>query len=186
MSRNLRLLVMPHLNGEAGRERRDPAPLGRPAAPAGVEIADVDRVRHHEIPAARAADLALAGADRNAGLAADGRHVQPVVAPVNRFLEPADVEIGDLPREGDRLAQAETLIGVDGQHEIVAGGLAGDTDALGVLLRRAPADLELAAGVAARANLLHFPAEVRERLVLLVISGDADDRQPVRVASPKP
>ncbi len=59
--------------------RGDAAPFGRPAAPARIEIADVDGARHHQVAAAGAADLALPGADRDAGLAARRGHVEAVV-----------------------------------------------------------------------------------------------------------
>src|SRR5579863_8639597 len=176
---------MSHLNGEGGRHRRDLPPLGRPAAPTGVEIADVDRPGHHEITAACATDLALPGADRNAGLATRRRHVEAVVVPADRLFEPANIEISGEARELDRLAQRPALIGVDDQDEIVADRLAGDAHALGVLSRRAAADLELAAGVAFRLDAFHLAAGIGERLARRVVTCDANREEAIGVAAPE-
>src|SRR5581483_10216976 len=111
------------------------------------EIADVERAGRHQVAAAERCDLALTGADRDAGLAARGGHVEAVVVPAHRLLEPADVEPGGEAGELDGITERPALVGVDDEDEIVAGGGAGDADALGVRLGRASADLELATGM---------------------------------------
>ena len=185
MGGNLRLLVMSHLDGERGRQRRDASPLGRPAAPAGVEIANVDRARHHEVATAGAGDLALAGADRNARLAARRRHVEAVVLPAHRLFEPANVEIGRETGKFDRLPQCPVLVGVDDEDEILADRLARDPHALGVFGRGPAADFEFAARVTLKLDLLHLAAKIGERLAFLVIAGDADRREAIGIAAPK-
>src|SRR6516225_2115986 len=168
---------MGHLDIEAVGKARDPAPFGRAAAPARIEIADIDGAGHHQIAAAGAADLALPGADGNAGLAARRGHVEAVAVPAHRLLEPADVLILHEARELDGLAQRPALIGVHRQDEIGARRLARDLDPLGILRRAAAADLELAAGIARTLDPFHLAAEIGQGLSLLVIAGDADDRE---------
>ena len=75
-------------------------------------------------------------------------HVEAVAVPAHRLLEPADVLILHQPRELHGLAQRIALVGIDRQYEILADGRARRAHPLGILLRRAPAHLELAAGIA--------------------------------------
>ena len=128
---NLRFFVMPHLDGERRRQGRNAPPLRRSAAPAGVEIADVDRARHHEVSTTRTGYLALPGADRNAGLAARRRHVEAVVLPAHRLFKPANIEVGREPGKFDRLSQCPGLVGVYDKDKILADRLARDPHAFG-------------------------------------------------------
>src|SRR5947209_7274042 len=127
--------MVAHLHGERGCERCDASPLGGAPAPAGVEIADVYGARHHEIAATGTADFALPGADGNAGLAAHRGHVEPIVRPMHRLLEPANIQVLDLAGKGDGLAQAPTLIRIDREDEVLTRGFSGDAHAFGVPLR---------------------------------------------------
>src|SRR4051812_43359542 len=114
--------MVAHLDGEALRECSHAPPLGRPSAPARIEIADIDGAARHHVTTPGAGNLALTGTDRDAGERASRRHVQTVVLPVHRFLEPADVEVLGEAGEFDRLAQAPALVGVDDQRKVVAYG----------------------------------------------------------------
>src|SRR5579871_2797554 len=165
MRRHLRLLVVAHLDSESRGDRGDAPPLSRTAAPACIEIAYVDSARHHQVATARTTDLALSCANRDAGLTSHRGHIQPVVRPVHRLLEPANVEALNLAGEGHRFAEAPALVGVDRQHEVAARRLPRDTNALRVLLRCPASNFELAPSVAGRPYLLHFPTEISERLV---------------------
>ena len=176
---------MSHLDGERGRQRRHASPLGRPAAPAGVEIANVDRARHHEVSTTGAGNLALSGADRNARLAARRGHVEAVVLPAHRLFEPANVEIGRETGKFDGLSQCPALVGVDDKDKVIADRLARNPHALRVFRRSPAADLEFAAGVTLKFDLLHLAAKIGERLALLVIAGDADRRQAIGIAAPE-
>ena len=99
------------------------------------------------------------------------------------LLEPPDVERLDEPREAYRVVGRPAAIGVDGQDEAGARGLAGGFDSPGVLLGGEPADLELAAGHAGAAVRFHLTADVGERLAFHVVTADRDDGQPRPVAT---
>jgi hypothetical protein len=172
---NPRFLVMPHLDGERRRQRRDAPPLCRSAAPAGVEIADVDRARRHEVSISGTGNLTLAGADRNAGLAARRRHVQAVVLPAHRLFKPANIEVGRKAGKFNRLLQCPRLVGVYDEDEILAYRFARNPYAFGVFSRSPAADLELAACMTLELDLLHLAAEVGERLAFLVVAGEEMD-----------
>ena len=100
---DLRLLVMAHRDVERQRHRRHPSPLGRPAGPGRVEVADVDRALDHQVAAAAGGELALPGADAaRRPSCADVAHRAPVVVPAARLLEPVQVAVGDEAREARR------------------------------------------------------------------------------------
>ena len=84
-----RLAVMSHLDAEGLRHARDAQPHGRAAAPARVEIADVDGAFEDEIATGLRGHFRLTRGDRHAGRRAQARHVALVVVPVARLLEPA-------------------------------------------------------------------------------------------------
>src|SRR5260370_4847590 len=117
MSGDLWLLMVSHFDGERRRQRCDAAPFRWSAAPAGVEIADIDGARRHQVATACATYLALACADWDAGLIACGGQVETIIIPTHRLFEPTDVEIGCEAREFDGLAKRPTLVGVDDQDE---------------------------------------------------------------------
>src|SRR5699024_8858323 len=96
----------------------------------------------------------------DARLVSCGRHVEPVVIPAHRLLEPADTEVRGIARELDGLRQAPALVGIDQKDEVVTGRAARSTHPFGVLFRRAASNLELATGIAARPDLLHLAAEI--------------------------
>src|SRR5579859_6266730 len=104
---------MGHLDRVSAGDGRDAPPFGRSAAPTRIEITDVDCAGRHQVAAAERGDLALAGADRDAGLAARGGHVEAVVVPAHRLLEPADLELGGETGELDGVTERPALVGVD-------------------------------------------------------------------------
>src|SRR3989449_11732615 len=102
---------------------------------------------------------------------------------VTRLLEPADVEVLDEAREADGFLHRPAAIGVHGQDEIGTGRVARGRDAFGVLFRRQPADLELAAGHAGAAIRFELPPDVGVRLALDVVAADGDDGQTRAIAA---
>ena len=96
-------------------------------------------------------ELALPGADAHAATQTHVAHGAPVVGPATGLLEPAEVLVRDQPREPHGICRRPTLIGVGHQNEIRTAGLTRFAEALGVLLRREAAHLELHASQAALA-----------------------------------
>src|SRR6476646_10453650 len=97
MGADVRLLVVTHADVEGERHRRDAAPFGRPAGPGPVEIAEVDRAVHHQIPATAGGQLALAGTDPGPGAIPDVPHRAAIVVPAARLLEIEKVVVFDQP-----------------------------------------------------------------------------------------
>ena len=105
------------------RHRRDAAPLGRPARPRRVEVADVDRAADHQVAAPPRPRIALTGADRGPRPVAHVAHRAAIVVPPARLLEPADVD----PRPAARTRsprRASTPGWRRRQQEVGATGLA--------------------------------------------------------------
>src|SRR5207253_8199761 len=165
------------------RGRRHPRPVRVAAAPRGVEVADVDSARLEHVAAAARRVLALAGADRDAAARTHLAHVAAVVRPDAGLLEPADVQVGDARAKVERLANRVALVGVDRDHEVVAGGLPRGPDAGRVFLGGERADLELAALEAQLAPLGHLVADPAE--IAPVVAADDVDRNPVPVPAPE-
>src|SRR5205823_8093304 len=111
------------------------------AGPGGVEVADVDRAEVHQVAAPGGRELALTGADANAGRMAHVPHGAPVVVPAARLLEPVEVAVLDEARKADRLPRRPCLIRVCDEHEVGPRGFPRRPEPLRVLLRRQPADL---------------------------------------------
>ncbi len=109
-------------------------------------------------------------------------HVAPVVRPAARLLEPADVQIPDALAEIERHAGGVALVGVDGDHEVVAGHLAHHACAGRVLGGRSRSELELAAAEAHLEPLLDLAADLVGRPV---VAADDVDGQAVAVAAPE-
>ena len=122
-------------------------------------------------------ELALTRGDRDPRRPAHARHHADVVVPVARLLEPAEVEGLDQMREALRVLHRPAAIGVHGQDELRPRRLARNLDALGVLLRRQSADLELATRHPGLAVRLHLAPDVGVRLAVHVIAPDGDDRE---------
>src|SRR5213594_3996163 len=101
VARDLRLLVVRHLDARRRAERGGAPPLADTAALGGVEVDEVDGAGVEHPAHAVAGDLALARRDRDARGVAHARHQGDVVVPVTRLLEPADVERLDQTGEAD-------------------------------------------------------------------------------------
>ena len=125
----------------------------------------------------------LAGADRDPGLEADVAHPAGVIGPAHGLFEPADVEVPDVARELDRLGPAVALVGIDHQHELWPGRLAGDAhppaSSVGVL----PPTLNFTPAK---------PASTYERMTVatsssgeVVVAADDADRDVVGGAAPQ-
>ena len=84
-------------------------------------------------------------------------------------------EAGEL----DRLADRPAAIRVDRDDKIGAAAIATGGDAGRVRLGREAPDLDLAAGHPGFAQPGHLAPEIGQRLAVLVIGGDRDDRQPL-------
>ncbi len=143
VTRELRLLVVPHPHVEGVRHPSDTPPLGRPTRPGSVEVADIDRASNDEVAAAGSRELALASTDRYAGCVADVPHRAQVVVPAARLLEPDEADVVDETCELDRLLRSPRLVGVDSKNELVATGLPGGPHPQGIRARVEPAHLEL-------------------------------------------
>ena len=181
MRGDLGLLVMGHRHVERDRRRRHAAPLGRPAGPGRVEVAEVDRPLDHQVAAPAGRELALTRADTHAPREADVTHGAPVVRPDARLLEPVQVEVLDETGEADRLARSPRLVGVGAEHEVGPGGGARRAEPRRVLLGGEPADLELHAGEALLAELRDLPGDV----LRAVVAADRDHGQAVAISTPE-
>ena len=122
-------------------------------------------------------DLALAGIDGNGRRVAQGRHRRHVVEPVARLLEPGDVERLHQPRKAFGAAPVPAPVGVHRQHELRSRALAAGRHALRVLLGQKAAHLHLAARHAPILQLAHFPAQIVQRLAVLVVAADGENRE---------
>src|SRR5438445_13571088 len=93
MERELGFLVVAHLDVEVGRESGNPAPFGGATAPGGIEVADVDRPVHDQVPGAEPGVFTLPGRHRNAGHGADVLHPTAIVRPATGLLEPTEPDV---------------------------------------------------------------------------------------------
>src|SRR5262249_29194984 len=152
-------------------------PFGDAARFRGIEIDDVDRPGLDQPAHACRGHFALPGIDRDGGRPAHLGHHAGIVVPEAWLLEPGDVVFLDQAREPDRLGGRPAAVGIDGDPEIVPGALARRLDTLCILFGTETANLDLASGEPGRPEAFHFRAEIGERLALLVVSADADDRQ---------
>ena len=93
MSADLCLLVMRHADVETMSQSRKPLPFSRPAAPASVKIAEVDRLTRYQIPATAGANFALSSRDRNSRRFSNKLHPQLVTFPLARLLKPVQINV---------------------------------------------------------------------------------------------
>src|SRR4051794_22861686 len=120
MSADLCLLVVRHAHVEAVSQPGKPFPFGGSPAPAGVKIAEVDRLTHDQIPAPPGADFTLSSRDGNPGRFSDKLHSQLVTFPLARFFKPKEVDVfllGQQP-EAYRLSRRPILVRINRHDEI--------------------------------------------------------------------
>src|ERR1035441_10394337 len=159
MERDLWLLVVSEFHAVEPCRGRHPLPVGVPTAPGRIEVADVHGAGLKEVAAAAGRVFALSGADGDAAASPYLAHVATIVGPDAWLLEPANVEVRHAATEVERLLDRVSLVGIDGQHEIISGRLAGDANTLGVGARLEAADLELGTAEAERPPLFHLIAD---------------------------
>src|ERR1019366_10185177 len=180
---DLWLLVVSEFHAVEPCRGRHPLPVGVPTAPGRIEVADVHGAGLKEVAAAAGRVFALSGADGDAAASPYLAHVATIVGPDAWLLEPANVEVRHAATEVERLLDRVSLVGIDGQHEIISGRLAGDANTLGVGARLEAADLELGTAEAERPPLFHLIADARE--VAAVIAADYVDGHTVAIPSPQ-
>src|ERR1700694_4660295 len=127
--------------------------------------------------------LALSRTHRDTASRTDVTHIPSVVGPDARLLEPAHAEVGHPPAQVERLVHRVSLVCVDCDDEVVAGGRPRSGNAFCILLRTPAAALELAAtephGAPPR-NLVRNGAQVAA-----VIAADDVHRKSVAVPTPQ-
>src|SRR5262245_53307281 len=158
-------------------------PVGHATALGNVVVDEVHGTRIEHPAHAVARDLRLPGVDGDARRSPHTDHAGHVVVPVAGLLEPGDVEGLYEARETDRLIHRPAAVGIDGKHKVLTRRLAGSGNALCILLRRQPADLELAAGHTGRPVELHLTGDVGVRLALHVVAADGDDWHRITISA---
>ena len=93
MNRDLRLLMVRHLDVHQSSHVRNSIPLRDAAAQRAVHVQDVDTGLGHQIPASLSGNLALPGRDRDVGLVLQHAQSVGLVVPYHRLFHPADPEI---------------------------------------------------------------------------------------------
>src|SRR5882757_3572693 len=160
MGGHLRFLVVSHRHAKGAGERGNPTPLSGAAAPARIEVAEIDGALEHEVPATRARDFALPCGHRNFPDATYIGHGFTIIVPTARFFEPHDVKAGDPASELDGIAQLPTLVGVNAYLELWSHGASCGLHPLDIRGRGEASDFELASAQPHALELNHFVGKI--------------------------
>src|SRR3984885_600271 len=144
VGRYMRLLVVTKFNTVELSGRCHSSPGGVSPGPGGIEIAHVDCSHLHEMPASLGRVLALPGARPDSPQITHVPHVSRIVRPDARLFKPPEAEITHHAAKLEGILLRISLVGVNGDHEIVTSRLADGRYAGGVLAWGRSPDLELA------------------------------------------